>query len=64
MADRYPNIMTVDWVIKNSQTAQVTLSTGEWAPARPLGYPTFRRRLHAAWLVFTGRADALTWTEQ
>lgn len=25
---------------------------------------SFLRRLEAAWLVFTGRADALLWTEQ
>ena len=30
---------------------------------RPTGLQTFRRRLHATWLVFTGRADALVWPE-
>lgn len=35
-----------------------------WVPARPLGYPSFSRRLKAAWLVFTGKADALEWRGQ
>lgn len=28
---------------------------------RPVGQQTFRQRLSATWLVFTGRADALVW---
>lgn len=35
----------------------------QWVLARPLDGP-FRWRLKAAWLVLTGKADALTWTEQ
>lgn len=34
---------------------------GEWVPARPLGGMV---RFKAAWLVFTGRADALIWPGQ
>jgi hypothetical protein len=34
---------------------------GKWFPARPLGFSSFRYRCKAAWLVFTGKADALTW---
>lgn len=34
-----------------------------WFPARPLGYPSLRRRWRAAWLVFTGRADAVLWID-
>lgn len=34
---------------------------GKWVPARPLGYPSLRQRLKAAWMVFTGRADAVVW---
>lgn len=35
-----------------------------WVPARPVGYSSLRSRLKAAWLVFTGRADALIWPGQ
>jgi hypothetical protein len=34
---------------------------GKWLPARPLGYYSFKNRLNLAWLVFTGKADALIW---
>ena len=32
-----------------------------WLPARPTGYQSFFQRWRAAWLVFTGQADALVW---
>jgi hypothetical protein len=35
-----------------------------WVIARPLGPAFFGRRFKLAWAVFTGRADALFWTEQ
>jgi hypothetical protein len=36
---------------------------GIWTQARPMSWPGFnlKRRLTAAWMVFTGRADVLTW---
>jgi hypothetical protein len=34
---------------------------GKWCPARPIGYPSFWYRIKAAWLVFTGKADAILW---
>jgi len=34
-----------------------------WVPARTEGYPSVWHRFKCAWLVFTGRADALTWPE-
>lgn len=37
------------------------LPDGRWVPARPLGG---WGRWRAAWLVFTGRADALVWPGQ
>jgi hypothetical protein len=30
-------------------------------PARPLGYYSLRSRIRLAWMVFTGKADALVW---
>lgn len=37
---------------------------GRWVPARPLPFPSFLQRWRAAWMVFTGRADALKWHKQ
>lgn len=37
---------------------------GVWHPARPRpagGFYGFKRRVHAAWAVFTGKADAFIW---
>lgn len=34
---------------------------GAYYPARPLGFYSLGNRLRCAWLVFTGRADALIW---
>lgn len=34
------------------------------APARPEGFASITYRLRAAWLVFTGQADALIWPHQ
>lgn len=33
----------------------------KWLPARPLGYYSLRSRLRLAYMVFTGKADALLW---
>lgn len=34
-----------------------------YVPARGEGFASLEQRISAAWLVFTGRADALTWPE-
>lgn len=60
---KYPNVWKVDQVIK--MTAQVsTQVNGQWVPARPMGFASTPRRFYAAWLVWTGRADALVWEGQ
>ncbi len=46
-------IPTIDQVLTNID--------GQWLPARPLGYYSFRSRLKLAWKVFTGELDALKW---
>ncbi len=43
--------------------AQVLIN-GRWHPARPTPYSSPLQRIKAAWLVFTGRADALKWHGQ
>jgi hypothetical protein len=36
---------------------------GKWVPARSLVFFSLLYRVRAAWMVFTGKADALTWPE-
>ena len=33
----------------------------KYVPCRPLGWTSLKYRLRAAWMVFTGKADAVTW---
>lgn len=37
------------------------LPSGELVPARPIGFWSWRYRLRAAWLVWTGRGDVILW---
>ena len=61
---RIPRILWAsDWLIKT----EVNIGTDkfpEWVPARPLPMYTIFERWKAAWLVFTGKADALRWRGQ
>lgn len=57
---RYPNIYSVEGLLKACEGVAAQYGD-EWMPARPLGYPSLLQRFHAAWLVFTGKADAVTW---
>lgn len=57
-----PNViyMSERWLVSLSENT--TSANGKsWYPARPLGYSGILNRIHAAWLVFTGKADALRW---
>jgi len=43
----------------NTDAAEID---GEWVPARPITiFESIRERLHNAWLVFRGKADAVKW---
>jgi len=61
---KYPDIiyMSPVWVQRLTNTMAV-IQEAKWVPARPLGYPSFSHRVKAAWLVFTGEADALVWPQ-
>lgn len=59
---KYPNLIRVENLIKSAAECRA-LVNGRWVPARALGFASFRSRLHCAWLVFTGKADAVTWPE-
>ena len=51
------------WKLQNLLNCCMSNSTeidGKWVPARPIGWQGWRR-FKAAWLVFTGKADAVIW---
>ena len=41
-----------------------TETVNGWKLARPEGMGGIRRRFRMAWMVFTGKADVLTWHKQ
>ena len=53
---------TLENLVKHSNELQCEID-GKWVPARPLPAP-FSWRLHDAWQVLTGKADAFTWPEE
>lgn len=67
---RKPEIIDVYSLVANPHgvSACWTLKDGRqwWGPARAYGFNQIRifGRFKAAWLVFTGKADALTWPPQ
>ena len=58
---KYPSITTIKAVTEGQHTT--ALINGRWVQARPLGFPSWRHRVRATWLVFTGKADALVWDD-
>jgi hypothetical protein len=60
----YPNLWTLKELLSSVNANAAQIAPGEWVPARPLGFPSFPSRVRCAWLVFTGRADALLWPGQ
>lgn len=57
--ERAPNV--VNFAQLNDCMCSRVLINERWVPARPLGYYSLRNRIKCAWLVFTGKADALVW---
>lgn len=63
---RKPEISCVTEIVRDAQEVSVGLPGGRWVPARSY----FRNQLcwygrfKAAWLVFAGRADAVTYPGQ
>ena len=58
---RTPVIYSADQI--KSWNVQKQGKNGLWTQARPLSWPGLNlwRRIAAAWIVFTGRADVLVW---
>lgn len=61
-----PTIYKLEQVAKLAIEANPSASNDgkNWVPARPIGYASWRKRVNAAWLVFTGRADAVLWPQE
>jgi hypothetical protein len=61
-----PNIRNVCDVVNDARSAQCGLPDGRWVPARPQTASQLDPfgRFKAAWMVFTGKADALVWPGQ
>ena len=64
MKMRTPLIFSVD-SIKNWDCTYKG-KDGEWYPARPLSLSGINlfKRISAAWMVFTGKADVVTWRDE
>lgn len=64
---KYPGEFTARGIVKSIDEFSSGYPDGGWGPARPLPYESLNplkrlaHRVRLAWLVFTGRADALTW---
>jgi hypothetical protein len=58
---RTPVVYSADQI--RSWTVQCVGENGLWTLARPMSWPgiNLQKRITAAWMVFTGRADCLIW---
>lgn len=56
-----PNIWNLQNLMYWCNRNQTEIRPGVWVPSRPIGLDTINNRIYAAWLVFTGAADALVW---
>lgn len=59
-----PNIIRLspEW-LRSLNECQSSNDGKHYVPARAEGYSSILYRLRAAWLVWTGRADALVWPQ-
>ena len=61
---QYPSIRDVREVVQDAVSIQCRLPNGQYVPARSLGSSFLGDRWRAAWLVWTGQADALIYPGQ
>lgn len=64
---KHPTIRDVRSIVRDANQVQAGIKVDGktvYVPARSLGWPSFRNRIRAAWLVFTGRADAVIYLGQ
>lgn len=61
---RMPGVIRAD-SLADEGWPRVGLDNGKrWVVARPEPFWSVWERLRVTWMVFTGRADALLWTDQ
>lgn len=60
---RDPNLWRLADLIDSAKTCGRSFDGRAYMPARPEGFSSWRSSLRLAWLVFTGRADAVVWPE-
>jgi hypothetical protein len=58
---KYPNLFKVEDLLDTQAGYTSTNINGKWLPARPEGYQSLWSRMYCAWLIFTGKADAVIW---
>lgn len=63
---RFPKLWQADKLASyiHNREAIARLPDGRYVSARPLGFCSLRNRIRCAWLVYTGRADAVEWEGQ
>lgn len=61
-----PNVLTPLGFLQQAATISYRNKDGSHSPVRPIGFwgLCLRRRLKAAWMVFTGQWDAMDWQEK
>lgn len=61
-----PTIYTPETLKASTEGVACGLPDGRYVACRPASWGgiALRKRLRCAWMVFTGRADILTWTGQ
>jgi hypothetical protein len=65
MLNTAPFEWTISHLIEHIETGPTTISpSGRFVPARPYGFYSLGNRFRLAWMVFTGKADALLWPGQ
>ena len=57
-----PNLWNLNQLKSELDQAENLMEyNGTWVPARPLGLFSITNRFRLAWLVFTGKCDAVKW---
>lgn len=59
--NKAPNLLRLADLVHELHHCQMETEGGLWIPGRPLGFYSLWSRLNLAWMVFTGKADALLW---
>lgn len=55
-------IYHVQDLVKTAESCKVEVEPGKWLPARPLRDSSIWLRIQGAWMVLTGKADAVYWS--